>query len=75
MQITVVGCCHAMGDFMRPYIIYPAQHLMGINYKKFPDALYSNTVMGWMNQDEFDVWIKCFNDYVNLLKVHVIKNI
>ena len=28
-----------------------------------------------MNQDEFDVWIKCFNDYVNLLKEHVIKNI
>ena len=44
---------------------------MGIDYKKFPDALYSNSVMGWMNQDEFDVWIKCFSDYVNLLKVHV----
>ena len=46
---------------------------MGIDYEKFPDVLYSNTEMEWMNQDEFDVWIKCFNDYVNLLKVHVIK--
>ena len=72
-QITVVGCCDAMGDFMNPYIVYPAQHLAGINYEKFPDALYSNTVTGWMNQDEFDVWIKCFNDYMNLLKVHVTK--
>ena len=41
---------------------------MGIDYEKFPDVLYSNTEMEWMNQDEFDVWIKCFNDYVNLLK-------
>ena len=74
-QITVVGCCNAMGDFMNPYIVYPAQRLTGINYEKFPDALYSNTATGWMNQDEFDVWIKCFNDYVNSLKVHVTQKI
>ena len=69
-QITVVGCCNAMGDFMNPYIVYPAQRLTGIDYAKFPDALYSNTATGWMNQDEFDIWIKCFNDFVNSLKVY-----
>ena len=68
-QITVVGCCNAIGDFMKPYIVYPAQRLTGINYEKFPDALYSNTPTGWMNQDEFDIWIRCFDEYVNSLNV------
>ena len=58
---------------MNPYIVYPAQRLTGIDYEKFPDALYSNTATGWMNQNEVDIWIKCFNDYVNSLKVHVTK--
>ena len=40
---------------MKLYIVYPAQRLMGIDYEKFKDALYSNTTTGWMNQDEFDI--------------------
>ena len=42
---------------------------MGINYEKFKDALYSNTITGWMNQDEFDIWIRCFDEYVTSLHI------
>ena len=58
-----------MGDFMKPYIVYPAQRLTGINYEKFKDALYSYTTTGWINQDEFDIWIRCFDKYVTSLQV------
>ena len=63
-QITVVGCTNALGDFMKPYILYPQQRLRDVNYTKFREAIYSGSETGWMTREHFMDWITHFDAFL-----------
>ena len=68
-QITVVGCTNALGEFMKPYILYPQQRLRDVNYTKFQDAIYSGSETGWMTREHFTDWITHFNTFLTKQKI------
>ena len=70
MQITVLGCANATGDFMSPYLVYPGQLMMvRMGYENFPEAIYTQTENGWMDADSFFEFICYFDAWVKKLKI------
>ena len=48
MQITVLGCANATGNFMSPYLVYPGQlKTVCMGYENFPEAIYTQRMAGW----------------------------
>ena len=70
MQITVLGCANAAGDFMAPYLVYPGQLMtIRMGYENFRDAIYTQTENGWMDCNCFFEFICYFNAYVMRLGI------
>ena len=70
MQIMVLGCVNATGDFMSLYLVYPS-HLMTVcmGYENFPEVIYTQTDNSWMGADSFFEFICYFNALVKKLKI------
>ena len=70
MQIMVLGCANAAGDFMLPYLVYSSQLMMvRMGYENFPEAIYTQMDNGWMDTDSFFEFICYFDAWVKKLKI------
>ena len=70
MQITVLGCVNATGDFMSPYLMYPSQLMtVCMGYENFPEAIFTQMDKGWMDADSFFEFICYFDAWVKKLKI------
>ena len=70
IQITVLGCANAAGDFMSPYLVYPGQLMtVRMGYENFQDAIYTQTDNGWMDADSFFEFICYFDAWITKMKI------
>ena len=70
MQITVLGCVNATGDFMSLYLVYPGQLMtVCMGYENFPEVIYTQTDKSWMGADSFFEFICYFDALVKKLKI------
>ena len=70
MQITVLGCANAAGDFMPPYLVYLGQLMtVRMGYENFRDAIYTQMENGWMDTDCFFEFICYFDSFVTKLGI------
>ena len=60
---------NALGNFMKPYILYPQQRLRDVNCTKFQEAIYSGSETGWMMGEHFMDWITHFDTFLTKQKI------
>ena len=64
IQITVLACFNATGNYVPPLIIYPGKRFCDRIICEFEEAIYGHTSSGWMDSDLFVSFLRHFNEFV-----------
>lgn len=62
-QITVIAACNAVGEFIKPMILFPGERLRDVGMAGFPDTKYSVMKNGWMDSDTFVAYLEELVDF------------
>ena len=63
-QITVMVCFNAMGQYVPPLIVFPGERFRDSGIHEFPEAIYGQTVNGWMDSELFVEFLKHLDAYI-----------
>ena len=65
LQLTVMACMNAIGDYMPPMIVYPGERLRDVGIENYPDAIYGKSANGWMDSPLFATFLDHFSSFVD----------